>query len=114
MTPGDRDRSPQLVGGIPNEISLTLEQTMVGFGEPLRLIDRDLSSVSVPHHRYEHRRHQRDLRQLVGSLVAACDGPCERGAGDGDHHEEKDHRGSKPPYPEPVDEREADPDEVEW
>jgi hypothetical protein len=86
---------------------------MLGLGEPPGLLGRRSSPLRVPHHREEHRRHQRDLGELVGTFVAASDRPGERGARDHHHDEQDEHRRAEAPQPDAVDEREADPHEVE-
>ncbi len=67
----DRDRRAQLVRGVLHEPLLALEQAEVRHGHPLGLLHRRQATARVPHHRQEHRRHERHLGELVERLVTS-------------------------------------------
>ena len=109
----DRDRRTQLVRGVLHEPLLPLEQAKVRHRDVFGLLHRRETSPRVPDHRQEHRRHQRDLGELVerGHVPPHVD-PDQRARRH--HHEGEDpQRGAGLPHPEAVEDGEAHPDEVE-
>ena len=113
VTERDRDRRPQLVRGVLQEPPLVVEQPGVVLADHLvRPLGRQLA-VRVPRHRQEHQGKQRVLGQLGGGLGADDDviGDADRGHRE---HRAATHRVGPPvPGAEPVDERQARPDQVE-
>jgi len=105
------------MGGILEEPALLHQQAQVLLGDPLHLLHGGQPlrrgrqpPAAVPDHDQEHQRDQRDLRQVVGILLAlehlhaddAAGGDGDRGEG---HHGRLD-----APQPEAVDDGEAHPD----
>ena len=75
--------------------------------------DRCLPASCVPHHREEHRRHERHLEELAPELDPLEGvGEDRRARGDEDRSEHE-RRHVRLPDAEAVQERQADPDEVE-
>jgi hypothetical protein len=109
----DRDGRSQLVRRVVDEALLALEHRapLLGpaFGDPLSLD----APAGVPHHRQEHRGHQRHLEQLAPQLAPVERVERDRRGGRDHHAGEHDQRRASRPHPEAVDERQADPDEVE-
>ena len=68
MTACDRHGRSQLVGRVVEKALLTLEQRRALLGLTLDGTERVLSPPRVPHHREEHRRHQRHLEELAPEL----------------------------------------------
>ena len=102
----DGDRRPQQVRGVADELALAL-------GGAPRLLERHVAPVGVPHHREEHREHERDLGELVEPVAGDLHGAQQRVArrhGDDREHE----RGAPaPPRAEAVEQGQAHPHEVE-
>ena len=66
----DRHRRAQLVRRVVQEALLPLQERRALLRLVLDDRERLLPPARVPHHREEHRRHQRDLEQLAPELVA--------------------------------------------
>ena len=64
-----RDRRAELVGGVLDESTLTLEEPHVVHRHALRFLRGSHSTPRVPHHRREHGGHQRHLGELVEAAV---------------------------------------------
>ena len=109
----DRDRRPQLVGGVLQEPPLLGQDPGDLRGDQLvRALGRQ-PAPGVPGHREEHRCHQRYLGELGGRLMPSphVDSDADRRQ---QHHRAKHpQRVAGPPGAEPVDQGQADPDEVE-
>ena len=109
----DRHRRPELVRGVVQKPLLAREQRGSGLGLLLHLAKRGLPAPRVPDHREEHGRHERHLRQLARELRAHVDVPQDQRAGRDDHRAEHGQHRPDPPDAEAVQQRQADPDEVE-
>jgi len=102
----DRHRCAELVRGVVDEALLLLQQRL---GDA----ERDLAAPRVPDHREEHRRHQRHLEQLAPELDPFEGvGENQRACPEEDHGEHERRR-RRAPHTEAVEQRQADPDEVE-
>ena len=113
MATGDRHGRAQLVRRVVEEPLLALEQRCAGLRERLHLVHRRLTAPRMPHHRHEHRAHQRHLEQLAPELDAVeCVAEDARAGSEDDDGEHRERHGRRPDS-EPVDDRQADPDEVE-
>ena len=113
MAQGDRDRGPQLVRRVLHELPLNAQHARVRLADDVVLVLGRLLAVHVPHHAPEHRRHQRDLGQLLRRLGTPVDVKADAGARR--HHDDGQHPHGRPggPVTKSVEQREADPDEVE-
>jgi hypothetical protein len=103
---GDGDRGPQLVRRVADELELA-------GGGAAQLRDGRLVATRVPDHGAEHRGHQRHLGELFGRQAVVDHRRGHRGAGaQADRRQDREGRAHRP-QPEPVEQREADPDLVE-
>ena len=64
----DRHGRPQLVRRVVQEALLALEERSPLLSLELDGADRVLALPRMPHHRQEHRRHERHLEQLAPKL----------------------------------------------
>ena len=113
MAERDRDRRAKLVRRVLDESTLAFEQARVVHRDALNLLGGRQATPRVPHHRGEHRGHERHLGELIQLLPAPDDVLIDQRAR-GHHHEREDHhRWAGPPDAEPVQDRQAHPDEVE-
>ena len=95
----DRERRQELVRGVVEERAPAL--------------DDELPLAHVPHHDEEDQRHQRDLGELGLTLRAHLD-RTQREHEDGRHHgEQREHAVERVPHAQPVDDADADEDEVD-
>ena len=114
MSARDRHRRPQLVRDVVKELLLPLEQRRALLGlTPRPSASGVLAPARVPDHREEHRRHERHLEELAPLLVAA-----ERVVHDQERRSKprttaRTKPSAEAPDPEAVEQRQADPDEVE-
>ncbi len=113
MAAGDRHRRAQLVRRVVEEPLLPGEQRRPALRQLLHRQHGLLPPPRMPDHREEHGRHERDLEQLAPGLRAVVDVDEDQLAGDDADGDEGDEGRAQPPDAEAVDEREADPDEVE-
>ena len=79
------------------------------FGRPYRR----LPSACMPHHREEHRRHERHFEKLAPELDPLEGVDKNRRAGRDEDRAEHERGHLRPPDAEAIEERQADPDEVE-
>ena len=106
MTARDRDRRSQLVRDVVQEPLLPHDERLGG-------AHGRLPAPCVPHHREEHRRHERHLEELAPELDPLERVGEDRGARGDDDRAEHQRRRLRLPDAEAVDERQADPDEME-
>ena len=110
---GDRDGGAQMMRGILEKPALGTQQADVLLADKAPFMVGGNPAVSVPHDRYEHRRHERYLGHLLDRFVNVQHIQADPGEGGDDHDPEPPHHRVDRPDPEPVERRETDRDEVE-
>lgn len=101
------------VGDIIDEPPLGAQQREVAFPAPADLFPGSDTTASVEDHRAEDGGHQRDLGQLLSLPVTGPDVVHQRDSAHEHDGGECDGRDGQVPDPPAVEQREADPDEVE-
>jgi len=106
VTARDGDRRTQQVRGVADEVALAL-------GSRADLAHGGLAPAGVPDHGDEHGAHQRHFGHLVDAMAGLQRALEQRGAGGHTDHREHDAGRARRPDAEAVEDRQADPDEVE-
>ena len=109
----DRDRRQQLVRRVGDEVALALQRRPQVRGQPVALGHGVLAAAHVVDHGQEHQPHQRHLGQLRPVLTGAVHGQQRHGAGRQRHEGDAGDRAPGAPHAVPVEQREADVDQVE-